>query len=115
MRLVGTTIILAAAVAIGGCAKRPDAIAPAAVPYEAFANLTCAEIDQRLKVERATLADLTSKQHGAANADIAGVFLVGVPVGSAVGGNQEGKLAVSKGTVQTLEAARSNKSCDATG
>lgn len=72
---------------------------------------SCDEINQQLIAERQNLAGLSSQQNNAATGDALGVFLVGIPVSSVIGGDQEGNIAVSKGKIQALEAASTSKGC----
>lgn len=96
---------------ISSCAKRPDAIAPTAIPSAAYSNLTCSELAAELNKEAATLATLSAEQNQAASNDAFGVFLIGVPLGSVSGNDKEGLIAVSKGKVQAIEATRLSKRC----
>lgn len=89
---------------LAACAPRPDAIAPATLPPEAFAAVPCAEVGADLAAARTNLAALSSAQDAAATGDAVGVFLLGVPVSSAVGGDKSGLVAVAKGQVLGLEA-----------
>jgi hypothetical protein len=105
-------IILSLAVLIvTGCARRPDAIAPAAIPLEAYTTQSCDELASLLIAERQTLSVLEAQQNSAATGDAFGVFLVGVPISSLAGGDQEGNIAVSKGKVEAMEAARLRNRC----
>jgi hypothetical protein len=99
------------ALMVASCAKRPDAIAPASIPFEAYTGQSCDELALALIAEKQNLAALSSSQNSAATGDAVGVFLIGVPLSSVSGGDQEGNIAVSKGKVQALEAARLSKSC----
>lgn len=107
-------IALAAALAVSlaGCAKRPDAIAPAAIPMSAYQNLDCQQLAAEYLVEYQNMAALAKAQNDAATGDAMGVFLVGVPVSSVFGGNQEGNLAVAKGKVQAIESAMLALACE---
>jgi hypothetical protein len=67
------------------CAKAPDRIMP-------VANAGPCTDEDRLK-----LAELSAKQQEAANADALGVFLIGVPVASAGGADNEAEIAILKG------------------
>lgn len=96
---------------LSGCAKRPDAIAPAAMPSETYAGLECNQLNESLVTERNTLTTLSAAQNSAANADAVGVFLVGVPVASLTDGDKEGLIAVTKGKIQALESAKLRKGC----
>jgi len=94
-----------------GCAKRPGAIAPANIPVSAYSNESCEALAQELIQEQKTLAALSKAQHSAATGDAVGVFLVAVPIGSLVGADKEGDIAVSKGKVNAMELAIKQKGC----
>jgi hypothetical protein len=108
-----TIIILAAsAVSLSACAKRPDAIAPIDIPMAAYQNQDCGSLAQEYMKEQTTLAALSKQQNDAANGDAFGVFLIGVPMSSTFGGDKEGKVAVSKGKLQSIENNMKSKRCD---
>jgi len=73
--------------------------------------MDCQRLASELSIERARLGGLEAAQNNAATGDAVGVFLVGLPVSSAFGGNQEGQLAVSKGRVIAIENALGAKGC----
>jgi len=104
-------IVTACAITLASCAKRPDAISPAAIPIQAYQGQSCEQLASTLATERQTLARISDAQNNAATGDAIGVFLVGVPVSSVSGGDQEGNIAVSKGKIQAIEAVRSQKGC----
>ena len=104
-------VAMAALAVTAGCAKRPDAIAPVAIPMEAYTQMECAKLEADLATERANLAALSKSQNDAATGDAFMVFMVGVPLVSAAGGDKEGLLAVSKGKVQAMESAKLGKGC----
>lgn len=97
-------LTLAAAAALAACAQSPGSIPPAAMPDGSYAHLTCGEAAQEHKVVTDQLSALEGKQRGAVAGDAIGVLLIGVPVSSLVGGDQEGNIAVAKGRVLALEA-----------
>ncbi|KQB95687.1 hypothetical protein AL073_15905 [Loktanella sp. 1ANDIMAR09] len=97
-----TVLLLSIAIAVSACAKRPDAIAPVAMG-DAFNGLSCNQAQTMLNTERTTLATLSAAQTTAANNDAFGVFLIGVPMGSVTGGDNEGNIAASKGKILALE------------
>ncbi|MDI6025605.1 hypothetical protein QBK99_05230 [Corticibacterium sp. UT-5YL-CI-8] len=103
--------MLAAALALNACAKRPDAIVPVDIPMAAYGNLDCAGLAQELIKERNALTSLSKQQHEAATGDAVGVFLVGVPMSSTLGGDKEGQVAVSKGKVNAMESSIKAKGC----
>lgn len=77
--------VLIACLIMTSCAKPPEKIA--AVPNAG----PCTDGD------RAKLAALYKAQRDAATGDAMGVFLVGVPVSSALGADKEAEIAVLKG------------------
>lgn len=104
-------ILAAFAVALAGCAKRPDAIVPVDIPMSAYTNLSCEQLAQEQVKEQQNLAAVSKAQNDAATGDAFGVFLIGVPMSSTFGGDKEGQVAVTKGKVQAIESARKSKSC----
>jgi hypothetical protein len=106
--LVGVSM---AALLAAGCARRPDAIAPAAIPSEAYLAMACPQLKDELAAEQARLSALSVAQNNTATGDAVGVFLIGVPTSSAFGGDQEGNVAVSKGKIIAIENAISAKRC----
>lgn len=97
--------------ALSGCAKRPDAIVPVDIPIAAYANLDCKQIADEIVKENGNLAALSKAQNDAATGDAVGVFLIGVPMSSVVGGDKEGQIAVTKGKVLSLDSASKAKGC----
>jgi hypothetical protein len=102
-----------AAVALSACAKRPDAIAPVAYPIQAYGNSNCQQLASEYATEKKVLAEQSTAQNQAANGDAMGVFLIGVPTSSLTGGDQEGKISVTKGKILAIEAALASKGCKA--
>ena len=105
--------VLMALITLCACAKRPDAIAPISVSESGYMTMDCQLLSKELTLERQKLAALTKQQNDAATGDAVGVFLFGVPTASVFGGDKEGKLAVSKGTVMAMENAQRAKNCGA--
>lgn len=101
-----TPITLAAcgALALAACAKRPDAVAPAAMPAGMYSNMSCSQARQEYQKVSTEVEALSRKQAGAATGDAIGVFLVLVPVSSVTGSDVEGELATAKGRKLALEA-----------
>lgn len=104
-------IVLSLVLVISGCAKRPNAIAASNVPVEAYLSLDCQQIARDLAAERQTLVTMSAQQNSAANADAIGVFMVGIPVASLTDGDNQGGIALSKGKIQSLEAAQMRNKC----
>lgn len=82
---VAIIAVLTGAFVLSACATRPDKIA--AVPNQG----ECTPADK----ER--LAILYQKQNKAATGDALGVFMIGVPVSSLAGGDNEAEIAILKG------------------
>ena len=104
-------IVLASALALVSCAKRPDAIVPVDIPMAAYSNQSCEGLAQELLKEQANLAAVSKQQNQAATGDAIGVFLIGVPASSTFGGDKEGQVAVTKGKVNAIESTIKSKGC----
>jgi hypothetical protein len=111
VRILGCVLLML--MVLPACAKRPDAIAPIAVSESGYMAMDCQMLATELRLERQKLAALTKQQNDAATGDAVGVFLIGVPTASVFGGDKEGNLAVSKGTVLAMENAERAKNCGA--
>lgn len=99
---------------VSGCAKGANSIVPVSIPVAAYSNLNCQELGQEFIKEQESVAFLSKKQNEAAIGDAIGVALIGVPTASITGHDREGKLAVSKGKVLTIESTMKSKSCAST-
>lgn len=66
--------MLALALAVSGCAKRPDAIVPADIPMAAYTNFGCDHLAQEYLKEQTNLAAVSNQQSDAATGDAVGVF-----------------------------------------
>lgn len=97
---------------IAGCAKRPDAITPMSLPITtAYVSLDCTQLAAEHQKSTASLATVSKAQNSAATGDAVGVFLIGVPMSSLGGGDQEGQVALHKGEIVAIESVQKNKSC----
>ena len=104
-------IITSISVAFIGCAKRPQAIAPVVAPTSQYSNLSCNQLTQKLDQERQAFDALSREQNNAATADMVGVFLIAIPLGSVVGQDKEGEVAVVKGKILSIENEIAAKGC----
>lgn len=100
-----------AVVLLAGCAKRPDAITPMSMPANAYSGLSCAQLATEHQRSKTALDAVSAAQNNAATGDAVGVFLIGVPMSSTFGGDQEGKVAQHKGEIIAIEAMQRNKGC----
>lgn len=106
-------LVVAAACAMlaGGCASRAGAVQAISVPAADYAGLTCEQAAAELIVQRAKVADLSSRQNRRAVADSVGVFFAFIPVGTLVGGRVEDQLAQAKGEAAALERHMVTRGC----
>lgn len=102
---------LMVALIVSGCAKRPNAVVPASLPSQTYASYDCKQLNELLIKEQANEKTLASKQRGAADADAISVFLVGLPISGALGGDVEGELSVAKGKVLSIQSQQIAKQC----
>ncbi|WP_414898963.1 hypothetical protein [Rhodovulum sp. YEN HP10] len=75
---------------VSACARRPDAIAPVAMPAGMYDRMSCARARGELMDVNAEIQELSRRQSGAATADAVG--------------DKSGKLAAAKGRKLALEA-----------
>ncbi|WP_103223905.1 hypothetical protein [Roseibium marinum] len=106
-----STALAVTCLTLAACAKGPDAIKPADIPLAAYTGQSCSNLEKELQLEKDRLETLEDAQRSAQTGDAIGVFLVGIPISSATGGDKEGDLAVSKGKVQSIELAMKSKNC----
>lgn len=96
---------------LAGCAKKPENIAAVDVGANAYSSYSCRQLSEtKLKYNQA-LANLSAQQRNAATGDALGVFLLGLPLASMSGSDQETQIAVTKGHIQTIELEESRKGC----
>lgn len=105
MRTGGVALVALIATAAAGCAKNPDAIAPVAMPMNAYSGLSCEQLAMEHRRSSSALAAVSQQQKQAATGDAVGVFLIGVPVSSLSGGDKEGLVAQHKGEIVAIEGA----------
>lgn len=103
---------LVAALALAACAKQPDQISAVDIGEGAYANYSCRDLaTERLNIEQ-DLANLSAKQKSAASGDAWGVFLLGLPLSSMSGGDQEALISVAKGKIQVIDRMQAAKRCN---
>lgn len=105
------TIPIILAIAIAGCATKPENIAPAFISEAKYANWTCeAMAKERARYDEA-LAQASGAQRKARKNDTWGVILIGIPVSSLSGANVAGEVARLKGEVDALARAQGATGC----
>ncbi|MCA0273798.1 MAG: hypothetical protein LCH69_17275 [Proteobacteria bacterium] len=96
---------------LGACAKAPDKIAAADLGNGAYSGHSCNQLSaENLQISQ-DLANLSAKQKSAAEGDAWGVFLLGLPLSSMSGNDQEALIAVAKGKVQAIDREKARKGC----
>lgn len=99
---------------LGACATPPNSIKPTNVSVSKYAGWSCARLDAEAIRVNSELAPILAKQQNASSNDAAGVFLIGVPLGS-IGEKdtkaRETTIAHQKGELQALQAARLSAGC----
>ncbi len=101
----------ALATILASCATPPERIAPASVPAGSYAALDCTTLAAEQAKVDAELAAVSKQQNEAVMGDAVGVFLVGVPMTSAMGGDKETEVAVAKGKIEGIKAEWLRKGC----
>lgn len=98
-------------VTVAACAKQPDNIAAADVAQTQYERYSCAQLaEARLKYDQ-TLQNFSARQKSAATGDAWGVALLGLPLSSMSGGDQETNIAITKGHIQAVEMERQRQNC----
>ncbi|MEI4262349.1 hypothetical protein [Roseovarius sp. D0-M9] len=104
-------IAAATLVTVAACAPRPDQIAAVEVGSNEYRGYSCAQLsDAELRYTQA-LTNLSASQNRAASGDAWGVFLLGLPISSMSGADNETKIAVTKGHIQSIEREKVRKNC----
>lgn len=104
-------LLLAALLGIAGCAPTPESIQPAyvsEVPYQSWSCLQLGEESSRLDN---ALSTASAQQSTARSNDVAGVILLGLPVGSMSGQSIAPAIARYKGEKEAVNRAMIRNSC----
>jgi hypothetical protein len=98
------------AIAVVGCATRPESISASFVSHEKYMGQTCPQLTDSMADARAKLAEFSKLQDTKANVDAATVFLVLIPA-SKLSGDHAGDVAKYKGEVEAIETAQVKSNC----
>ncbi|WP_296543429.1 hypothetical protein [Rhodoferax sp.] len=98
------------AVAVVGCATRPESISASFVSHEKYMGQTCPQLTDSMADARAKLTEYSKMQDTKANVDAATVFLVLIPV-SKLSGDHAGDVAKYKGEVEAIDTAQIKTGC----
>lgn len=111
MSLKITGLAAAIALALAGCAKSPESIAPAYISPLQYQSLDCSQLSaESARIEQA-LTQVSEQQRNARTNDTVGVILLGLPVSSLSGGNVSDQVARVKGEQETLRKVMIEKKC----
>lgn len=102
---------LAAMMVLAGCASNPEDIAPLYTSDRQYEPFTCEQLDGELRNLNTAISVASQQQSRARNSDIAGVLLVGLPVGSMTGRGAEMQVATLKGHYQAASRVMIAKKC----
>lgn len=98
-------------VVLASCAKSPEKIAAVEIGADAYGRYSCAQLTtEKLKISQ-DLENLSAKQEDAASGDAVGVLLLGLPLSSMSGNDQEAAIAIAKGKVQAIDQQVLAKRC----
>jgi hypothetical protein len=104
-------LLIGAAVAIAGCAKSPESIAPAYVSTVNFQSWSCSQLAEEARRLNQALAEASTQQRNARTNDTIGVIFIGVPVSSLSGDNIAPQIANLKGQIVAVQQAGNLRNC----
>ena len=107
----GVVLIAALAAVASGCAKPPEAIAPAYVSDIVYRQLSCNDLAVETARVNQALARSSTQQENARTNDTVGVILLGLPVSSLSGDNIAPEIARLKGELEAINRVATQKRC----
>ncbi len=110
---VGLVLFGLTALMLTGCAKKPEAIAPAYVSHMQYMSYNCPQLASEAARLDAALAQVSQAQRNARSGDVAGVILLGLPVSSMSGSNVSDQVASVKGQQVAVQQAMNLQNCGA--
>lgn len=96
---------------LAACAERPENIAAADIGPNPYLAFSCSQLSSEGLRLQQQLENLSADQRRAAQGDAFGVFLLGLPVSSMSGNDNETDIAVTRGRLQAVEEARNARRC----
>lgn len=96
---------------VAACAKNPENIGAITVAGDPYGRFSCSQLSaERLRIAQ-ELEVAEAAQRSAASGDAMGVFLIGLPISSMSGNDQEAVIGVAKGRVQEIDRLRLARNC----
>ena len=77
-----------------------------------YERMSCRSLNVEESKITADLKALSAAQESAADADVIGVFLLGLPLSSMSGGDKEALVAVAKGRLDAIEVVQASRNCE---
>ena len=96
---------------VAACAPTPESIQPAYISEVPYQSWTCQQLGEELGRLSNALSTASSQQNTARSNDIAGVILLGLPVGSMSGQSITPQIARYKGEQEAVNKAMIKNSC----
>lgn len=96
---------------VAACAPTPESIQPAYVSEVPYQSWTCQQLGEELGRLSYALSTASSQQNTARSNDIAGVILLGLPVGSMSGQSIAPQIARYKGEQEAVNKAMIRNGC----
>jgi len=96
---------------LGACAPTPESIQPAYVSEVPYQSWTCIQLGEELGRLNNALSTASAQQSTARSNDVAGVILLGLPVGSMSGQSIAPQIARYKGEQEAVNRAMIRNSC----
>ena len=96
---------------VAACAKQPENIAAVNVGENEYRGYSCKQLQEAELKNTQALENLSASQKNAAAGDAFGVLLLGLPISSMAGADNETKIAVTKGHLQSIEREQQRKGC----
>lgn len=97
--------------ALTACAPAPKNVKPLPVAAGTFSGLSCPSLVAQRNILNERVAGLTKAQRSTRNGDIAGVLLLGLPLGRMSGGNVADELGKAKGELIAVNQEMAAKGC----
>jgi hypothetical protein len=104
--------LVVAAIALAGCAKSPESIAPAYVSDLAYRSVSCSDLSIEYQRVSAALAQASTQQQQARGNDTVGIILLGLPVSSLSGDNIAPQIAQLKGEQDAIHRVSLQRHCN---
>ena len=104
-------LAMSSALVLAACAQAPEAIMPAYTSEVPYLSWTCQHLAEEVPRLNNALATASVAQQQARSNDIAGVILLGLPVGSLSGQNIAPQIARLRGEVEAVERAMRRNNC----